>query len=54
MIGTTQYSFVAEFKDLVASANNNLVQSFVITGFFNQGGTVPVAQGSIVALGCQS
>lgn len=54
MIGATQYSFVAEFKDQVASAANDLVQSFVITGFFNQGGTVPVEQGSIVALGCQS
>lgn len=54
LVGTTQYDFVAEFRDQVDSAANDLVQSFVITGFFNQGGTVPVAQGSIVALGCQS
>ena len=54
MVGMTQYSFEAVFRDQVASAANDLVQSFVITGFFNQGGTVQVEQGSIVALGCQS
>ena len=54
LVGMTQYSFVAVFRDQVATAANDLVQSFVITEFFNQGGTVPVQQGTIVALGCQS
>ncbi|MER1957796.1 MAG: hypothetical protein ABS942_10465 [Solibacillus sp.] len=54
LVGMTQYSFVAVFRDQVATAENDLVQSFVITEFFNQGGTVQVEQGSIVAVGCQS
>jgi len=54
LVGMTQYSFVAVFRDQVATAANDLVQSFVITEFFNQGGTVQVEQGSIVAVGCQS
>ena len=53
LVGMTQYSFVAVFRDQVATAANDLVQSFVITEFFNQGGTVQVEQGSIVAVGCQ-
>lgn len=53
-VGMTQYPFTAVFRDQVATAANDIVQSFEITGFFNQGGAVPVAQGSIVALGCQS
>ena len=54
LVGMTQYSFVAVFRDQVATAENDLVQSFVITEFFNQGGTVQVEQGSIIAVGCQS
>ena len=54
LVGMTQYSFVAVFRDQVGTAANDLVQSFVITEFFNQGGTVQVEQGSIVAVGCQS
>lgn len=53
-VGTTEYPFTAVFRDQVASAANDHVQSFVITGFFDQTGAVPVAQGSIVALGCDS
>lgn len=45
--------FVAVFRDQVASAANDNVQSFVITGFFDQNGAAPVEQGSIIALGCQ-
>lgn len=45
--------FVAVFKDQAASAANDVVQSFVIQGFFSQLGAIPVQQGSIVALGCQ-
>lgn len=54
LVGTTEYPFTAVFRDQVATAANDNVQSFVITGFFDQTGAVPVAQGSIVALGCQS
>lgn len=43
LIGMTEYPFEAVFRDQVASANHDLVQSFVIKGFFNQGGAVPVA-----------
>ncbi|WP_432358923.1 hypothetical protein [Sporosarcina sp. UB5] len=50
---TTQFPFEAVFRDQVAPANVDIVQSFVITGFFNQSGAAPVAQGSIVALGCE-
>lgn len=46
-------AFEAVFRDQVASAANDIVQSFVITGFFNQNGAAPVEQGSIIALGCQ-
>lgn len=53
-IGMVEYPFTAVFRDQVANAANDLVQSFVIAGFFSQSGAVPVAQGSIVALGCQS
>ncbi|WP_274307663.1 hypothetical protein [Solibacillus daqui] len=53
LIGMTEYPFKAVFRDQVATANNDLVQSFVIKGFFDQDGTVPVEQGSVVALGCQ-
>lgn len=53
-VGMTQYTFTAVFRDQVANAANDIVQSFVINGFFDQSGAVPVAQGGIVALGCQS
>ncbi|MEK4229084.1 hypothetical protein [Solibacillus sp. FSL H8-0538] len=53
-IGMQEFSFEATFRDQVAQAANDIVQSFVINGFFNQNGAVPVAQGSIVALGCQT
>lgn len=53
-IGFKEYSFKAIFRDQGTPASNDIVQSFVINGFFNQNGAVPVAQGSIVALGCQS
>lgn len=53
-VGMKEYSFEAVFRDQVAQAANDNVQSFVINGFFNQTGAVPVTQGSIVALGCQS
>lgn len=53
LINNVQFPFEAVFRDQVASANVDIVQSFVITGFFNQNGAAPVAQGSIVALGCQ-
>ena len=53
-IGKRQYPFVAVFRDQVATAANDIVQSFVIKGLFDQSGAVLVKQGSIVALGCQS
>jgi len=53
LVNNVQFPFEAVFRDQVASANVDIVQSFVITGFFNQNGAAPVAQGSIVALGCQ-
>jgi hypothetical protein len=52
-IGMMQYDFVAVFRDQVASANADIIQSFVITNFFDQNGVVKVPEGSIVALGCQ-
>ncbi|MFC5603340.1 hypothetical protein [Sporosarcina koreensis] len=52
LVNNVQFPFEAVFRDQVASANVDIVQSFVITGFFNQNGAAPVAQGSIVALGC--
>ena len=53
LVNGVQFPFEAVFRDQVASANVDIVQSFVITGFFNQNGAAPVAQGSIVALGCE-
>ena len=53
-IGMREYCFKAIFKDQVAQAANDIVQSFEINGFFDQNGAVPVTQGSIVALGCQT
>lgn len=53
LVNGNQFPFEAVFRDQVASANVDIVQSFVITGFFNQNGAAPVAQGSIVALGCE-
>ncbi|MGG0656960.1 hypothetical protein [Rummeliibacillus pycnus] len=54
LIGSREFPFEAVFRDQVATAANDIVQSFVITGFFDQNGAVPVTQGSIVALGCQA
>ena len=48
-----EFPFEAVFRDQVASAAVDDVQSFVITGFFDQNGAAPVEQGSIIALGCQ-
>ena len=53
LVNGRQYSFKAVFKDQIAPAANDIVQSFVIKGFFDQNGAVCVPQGSIVALGCQ-
>lgn len=53
-IGMKEYGFKATFIDRVAQAANDRVQSFEINNFFNQNGAVPVTQGSIVALGCQT
>lgn len=53
-VGMTEYTFEAVFRDQVAQAANDIVQSFVINDFFDQNGAVPVTQGSIVALGCQT
>ncbi|KAB2329990.1 hypothetical protein F7731_21250 [Cytobacillus depressus] len=47
-VGT--FAFEATFRDVVGRDN---VQSFVITGFFNQTGAAPIDQGSIEARGCQ-
>jgi hypothetical protein len=52
LVNGEQFPFEAVFRDQVATANVDIVQSFVITGFFNQNGAAPVAQGSIIALGC--
>ncbi|WP_342599952.1 hypothetical protein MHB48_02265 [Psychrobacillus sp. FSL H8-0483] len=52
-INGDKLEFEAVFRDQVASAANDNVQSFVITGFFDQNGAAPVEQGSIMALGCQ-
>lgn len=52
-IDMVEYCFEAVFRDLVAQASKDIVQSFVITDFFDQNGAAPVDQGSIVALGCQ-
>lgn len=51
-VGGVTYPFEAVFRDQVASSNVDDVQSFVITGFFDQNGAAPVPQGSIVAVGC--
>ena len=53
IVNGRQYSFEAVFRDQVAPAANDIVQSFVIKGFFDQNGAVSVPQGSIIALGCQ-
>ena len=53
LVNGMEFPFEAVFRDQVASANVDNVQSFVITGFFDQNGAAPVEQGSIVALGCQ-
>jgi len=52
-IDSDEYTFEAVFRDQVAQAAVDIVQSFEITGFFDQNGAAPVAQGSIIALGCQ-
>ena len=51
--GTEVFTFEAVFRDIVEPAANDNVQSFEITGFFNQTGAAPIDQGSIVAQGCQ-
>lgn len=51
--GLTQYPFIAVFKDQGGDATTDIIQSFVIKDFFDQSGAVPVAGGSVVALGCQ-
>ena len=53
LVNGVQFPFEAVFRDQVASAANDIVQSFVITGFFDQNGAAPVPQGTIMALGCQ-
>ncbi|EKN70695.1 hypothetical protein BABA_04619 [Neobacillus bataviensis LMG 21833] len=53
LVNGVQFPFEAVFRDQVATAANDNVQSFVITGFFDQNGAAPVPQGSIIALGCQ-
>ncbi|WP_239432311.1 hypothetical protein [Sporosarcina sp. ACRSL] len=52
LVNGVQFPFEAVFRDQIESANVDIVQSFVITGFFNQTGAAPVAQGAITALGC--
>ncbi|MEH7123891.1 hypothetical protein V7127_11605 [Bacillus sp. JJ1773] len=47
------FAFEAVFRDMVGQAQVDNVQSFVITGFFNQTGAAPIDQGSIIAQGCQ-
>ncbi|MET0960470.1 MAG: hypothetical protein ABWX58_09110 [Psychrobacillus psychrotolerans] len=53
LVNGMEFPFEAVFRDQVATANVDIVQSFEITGFFDQNGAAPVDQGSIVALGCQ-
>lgn len=52
VVNNIQYPFTAVFVDQTAMANVDIVQSFVITSFFDQNGAAPVEQGSIIALGC--
>ena len=52
-VGMKEYPFVAVFLDQGAKGENDIVQSFVIKGFFDQARAVSVNPGSIVALGCQ-
>ncbi|MCJ8009854.1 hypothetical protein ACFFF5_19225 [Lederbergia wuyishanensis] len=52
LVNGVQFPFEAVFRDEVATAAKDNVQSFVITGFFDQNGAAPVPQGSIVAVGC--
>ncbi|WNS75837.1 hypothetical protein RRV45_02045 [Bacillus sp. DTU_2020_1000418_1_SI_GHA_SEK_038] len=51
--GMENFSFEAVFRDMVGQAQVDDVQSFEITGFFNQTGAAPIDQGSIIAQGCQ-
>ena len=53
LVNDVQYPFEAVFRDQVATAANDDVQMFEITGFFDQNGAAPVPQGTITALGCQ-
>lgn len=53
VVNNIQYPFTAVFVDQTPFAKVDLVKSFIITGFFNQNGAAPVAQGSIKALGCE-
>jgi hypothetical protein len=51
MVNGVTRNFVAVFRD--NAMGTDIVQSFVITGFFNQQGAAPVDGGSIVNQGCQ-
>lgn len=53
VVGGRVFPFEAVFRDQVEAANYDIVQSFVITGFFDQDGAAPVPQGSIFAIGCE-
>lgn len=50
--GTEEFQFRAVFRDVVGQAAIDQVQSFVITDFFNQGGSSNVSQGTVVSGGC--
>ncbi len=45
--------FEAVFTDQASSEANDIVQSFVLTNFFDQNGVASVPQGTIHARGCQ-
>lgn len=53
LVNGEEFPFEAVFRDIVAQAQNDNVQSFEITGFFDQNGAAPVPQGSIQNQGCQ-
>ncbi|MFJ7933872.1 hypothetical protein [Sporosarcina sp. NPDC096371] len=53
IVNGKQYPFIAVFRDQVATAAHDIVESFEIIGFFSQNGAVLVPQGSIIALGCR-
>ncbi len=53
LVNGEEFPFEAVFRDIVEQAQNDNVQSFVITGFFDQNGAAPVPQGSIQNQGCQ-